>query len=59
MVSIKDYGSLGRAFKTIKRKFEQVGTVRLIAEHLKKIGVNASYGTSKNGEFIENSFIIK
>ena len=36
------------------------GTVRLIFDHLKKIGVNANYRfNSKTKEFIEDSFSIK
>ena len=28
IINVKDHGSLDRALKTLKRKFEQVGTVR-------------------------------
>jgi hypothetical protein len=38
---------------------DDTGTVRLIKDHLKKIGVNANYSSTKNGEFIEDSFTIK
>jgi hypothetical protein len=38
---------------------DDTGTVRLIKDHLKKIGVDASYSSAKNGEFIEDSFTIK
>jgi hypothetical protein len=38
---------------------DDTGTVRLIYDHLKKIGVDASYSSAKNGEFIEDSFTIK
>jgi hypothetical protein len=38
---------------------DDTGTVRLIKDHLKKIGVDANYSSTKNGEFIEDSFTIK
>jgi len=39
---------------------DDTGTVRLIKDHLKKIGVNANYRiTTSNKEFVEDSFIIK
>ena len=38
---------------------DDTGTVRLIKDHLKKIGVDANYSSTKNGEFIEDSFSIK
>ena len=38
---------------------DDTGTVRLIKDHLKKIGVDANYSSAKNGEFIEDSFTIK
>jgi hypothetical protein len=39
---------------------DDTGTVRLIKDHLKKIGVNANYTiTTKNKEFVEDSFTIK
>lgn len=39
---------------------DDTGTVRLINNHLGKIGVRASYkALTKNGEFVEDSFIIK
>jgi NADH dehydrogenase/NADH:ubiquinone oxidoreductase subunit G len=38
---------------------DDTGTVRLIKDHLKKIGADANYRSTKNGEFIEDSFTIK
>jgi hypothetical protein len=39
---------------------DDTGTVRLIKDHLKKIGVNANYRiTTSNNEFSEDSFTIK
>ena len=39
---------------------DDTGTVRLIKDHLKKIGVDANYRiTTSNKEFVEDSFIIK
>jgi small subunit ribosomal protein S21 len=32
IINIKDHGSLDRALKTLKRKFEQTGTVRELRE---------------------------
>lgn len=39
--------------------YDDTGTVRLIKDHLKKIKVDANYSSTKNGEFIEDSFTIK
>ena len=38
---------------------DDTGTVRLIKDHLKKIGVDASYSSTKDGTYIEDSFRIK
>jgi hypothetical protein len=39
---------------------DDTGTVRLVKDHLKKIGVNAGYTLyTKNKEFKEDSFYIK
>ena len=39
--------------------YDDTGTVRLIKDHLKKIGVDASYSSTKDGTYIEDSFTIK
>ena len=38
---------------------DDTGTVRLIKDHLKKIGVDANYSSTKDGTYIEDSFTIK
>ena len=39
---------------------DDTGTVRLLKDHLKKIGVNANYRiVVKSKEFVEDSFTIK
>jgi len=39
--------------------YDDTGTVRLIKDHLKKIGVDANYSSTKDGTYIEDSFTIK
>jgi hypothetical protein len=53
-----EYGNLA-AMINGEMGSDDTGTVRLIKDHLKKIGVDASYSSAKNGEFIEDSFTIK
>ena len=39
--------------------YDDTGTVRLIKDHLKRIGVDANYSSTKDGTYIEDSFTIK
>ena len=54
-----EYGNLA-AMINGEMGSDDTGTVRLIFDHLKKIGVNANYmKDTKNQEYIEDSFTIK
>jgi hypothetical protein len=68
----KDYkklGEMGLKRGSIKKNLaalvnnemgsDDTGTVRLIKDHLKKIGVDANYSSTKDGTYIEDSFTIK
>ena len=67
--NFKKLGELGLKRGSIKKNlaelvnnefgYDDTGTVRLIKDHLKKIGVDANYSSTKDGTYIENSFTIK
>ena len=67
--NFKKLGELGLKRGSIKKNlaelvnnefgYDDTGTVRLIKDHLKKIGVDASYSSTKDGTYIEDSFTIK
>ena len=53
-----EYGNLA-AMINGEMGSDDTGTVRLIKDHLKKIGVDANYSSTKDGTYIEDSFTIK
>ena len=68
----KDYkklGEMGLSYGPTKKNLaamvnsemgsDDTGTVRLIKDHLKKIGVDANYSSTKDGTYIEDSFTIR